>query len=329
MKIFILTEAGSNIGFGHLARCLALYFAFESKGYFPEILIKGDQTAKEWLANARHRFLDWLKEKDQLFNLITDSDVVVIDSYLADLAFYQTISELIKKPVYIDDDKRLTYPRGFIVNGAIYAKNLGYSENRDITYSLGTEYALLRKEFWSVPEKIINESIEKIMVTFGAEDIRNLMPGILKMLNSSYPKLKKIIIIGRGFRNIDKIEEQKDRNVEIAYYPDANLMKREMSLADVAISAGGQTIYELARLGLPTIGICLADNQFKNLEAWSESGFVEFAGWHNDGNLLNSVKSAIEKMDYSKRLRMSKIGKASCDGQGAIKVVNSILGESN
>ncbi len=31
MKVFIITEGGKNIGFGHINRCLSLYQAFEEK----------------------------------------------------------------------------------------------------------------------------------------------------------------------------------------------------------------------------------------------------------------------------------------------------------
>ena len=31
MKVFILTESGKNMGFGHITRCLSFYQAFEEK----------------------------------------------------------------------------------------------------------------------------------------------------------------------------------------------------------------------------------------------------------------------------------------------------------
>jgi spore coat polysaccharide biosynthesis predicted glycosyltransferase SpsG len=293
------------------------------------MLIRGDETTRDWLANTGCGFMDWLKEENRFFSFVSGADVVIVDSYLAGPEFYQKISHSIKAPVYIDDEKRLVYPRGFIVNGSIYAGELGYPENQEIVYLLGARHALLRKEFWSPSEDRTNESIETILVTLGGEDIRGLMSGILKMLNSGYPKLKKRMIIGRGFKNIGDIEKEKDSNTEMIYYPNADMMKRQMSLADVAISSGGQTIYELARIGLPTIGVCLADNQVNNLSAWEKAGFLESAGWYNDGGLLDNIKNILGKMDYARRSRMSRIGKTNCDGQGAIRVVDRVLGEFN
>ena len=39
MKVFIITEGGKNIGFGHITRCLSLYQAFEEKGILPKFII--------------------------------------------------------------------------------------------------------------------------------------------------------------------------------------------------------------------------------------------------------------------------------------------------
>ena len=39
MKVFIITEGGKDIGFGHITRCFSLYQAFEEK-YFKVYSIK-------------------------------------------------------------------------------------------------------------------------------------------------------------------------------------------------------------------------------------------------------------------------------------------------
>lgn len=38
---------------------------------------------------------------------VADTDVAIIDSYLADIRFYRNLSNLAKVPVYMDDTKRL------------------------------------------------------------------------------------------------------------------------------------------------------------------------------------------------------------------------------
>jgi spore coat polysaccharide biosynthesis predicted glycosyltransferase SpsG len=110
MKVFIITEGGKDIGFGHITRCLSLYQAFEEKGIKPKFIINGDNNIKCLLNGANYQLLNWIEKPDKVFELIKDSDIAIIDSYLVDISVYNTLSDLVKLPVYIDDNKRLDYP---------------------------------------------------------------------------------------------------------------------------------------------------------------------------------------------------------------------------
>lgn len=46
-----------------------------------------------------------------------------------------------------------------------------------------------------------------------------------------------------------------------------------MLKCDIAVTAAGQTTYELARIGLPTIAIGVVENQKFNIDGWLEIGF--------------------------------------------------------
>jgi len=258
MKVFIITEGTKNTGFGHITRCLSLYQAFKERGILPEFIINGDNNIEYLLKDVNYQIFNWLDEKSKLFEMIKDADIAIIDSYLADISVYNTLSELVKLSVYIDDNKRLNYPKGIVVNGGIYAEELIYPHTNGVTYLFGTKYTPLRKEFWEVPEKKIKEKIESIMVTFGGDDAKNMTPKIMNLLNKEYSALKKNIVIGKAFNNIEEIKKNTDKNTNLIYYPDAEKMKKVMLNSDIAISAGGQTLYELASVGVPAIGVCIA-----------------------------------------------------------------------
>ncbi|HIE58998.1 MAG TPA: UDP-2,4-diacetamido-2,4,6-trideoxy-beta-L-altropyranose hydrolase, partial [Hydrogenothermaceae bacterium] len=261
IKVYILTEGSSNIGFGHITRCLSLYQAFEEKGIKPKLIINGDDSIIDLIKNTDYKIINWIKNKDKILHEIQNADIVVIDSYLADKSFYEIVSNTVRIPIYIDDNKRIDYPKGIVVNGNIHAKELNYPKKDEVIYLLGTQYTPLRKEFWEVPEKEIKKNVESIMITFGGDDIRNMTPKVLKLLVNNYPNLKKNVVIGKGFKNIEEINSVADKNTNLIYYPDATKMKDIMLKSDIAISAGGQTLYELARVGVPTIAIAVADNQ--------------------------------------------------------------------
>ena len=124
MKVFIITEGGKNIGFGHITRCLSLYQAFKEREIRPKFIIKEDNNIKCLLNGANYQLLNWIEKPDKAFKLLKNADIAIIDSYLADISFYNTLSDLVKIPVYIDDNKRLGYPNGIVVNGNIHAEKL-------------------------------------------------------------------------------------------------------------------------------------------------------------------------------------------------------------
>ena len=326
MKVIILTEGGKNIGFGHITRCTALYQAFEEREIIPKFIVNGDDSVIGLLVDKNYEIFDWIDDKERLLKLIQNVGIAIIDSYLADIDIYQTVSECVKIPVYLDDSKRLDYPKGIVVNGAIYAEELNYPVKKGVTYLLGSKYMPLRKEFWNVPEKEIKENIESVMITFGGDDMRNMTPGVLRLLKNNFPEFIKNVVIGKGFKNIYEIEELKDNKTNLIYYPNAKDMKNIMLESDIAISAAGQTTYELARVGVPTIGICVTDNQFGNAKGWEMTGFLEYAGWWEDKTIYNKIVNFVIKLIRSKiRREMSRIGRQYIDGKGIIRIVDSIF----
>ena len=325
MKVFILTEGGKNIGLGHITRCTSIYQAFEEAGIEPQLIVNGDQTVQDLLRDKNCKVLDWLNDRKILFSIVQNADIVFVDSYLADCDLYEKLSNTVKTAVYIDDDARLNYPKGFILNGAILAEQVPYPKRKEITYLLGAKYAPLRKEFWDVPSKPIRDNLETAMITSGGADIHNVTPKVLNLLTDVCPEMLKKVIIGKSFQNTAEIEGLMDSSTELIYYPDAAEMRKVMLESDIAISAGGQTLYELARIGVPTIGICMAENQLQNIEGWRKSGFLKYVGWYSDENLEQRLKSSLRYL-ASKRVRMhiSEIGRKVIDGQGYKRIINAI-----
>lgn len=328
MKIIIITEGSSEIGFGHITRCLSLYQAFEEKGITVKFIVNGDSSIGSLIKNTEHEIFNWLIDTTKLFELLKKNDLVIIDSYLADKDLYTKISESVSLSVYIDDNQRINYPKGIVVNGSINAEKLNYPISDEIKYLLGSQYIPLRRPFWNVGKKKINPSIQNVMLTFGGDDLRDLTTETLKILTTNFPFLNKTVIIGKGFKNVSTIENLKDEQTELIYYPDAERMVEVMFESDIAISAAGQTLYELAKVGLPTIAIGVVHNQTHNLENWGVAGFVEVAGLWDDANLEQNIIEKIELLQ-NRNLRKKKCnnGRKSVNGLGAKKIVKYSLNQ--
>lgn len=328
MKIVIITEGSSKIGFGHITRCLSLYQAFDEKGLSVKFIVNGDSTIEPLIKDIEYEIFNWLEDSSKLIKSLHNSDIVIIDSYLADEPLYKKISDRVSLSVYMDDNQRINYPHGIVINGLINAEKMHYPPSNEIDYLLGSNYIPLRRQFWNVKEKKIDKAIKNVMITFGGQDSRDLSLKTLKLLKKHYPLLNKKIIIGTGFKTTSFIEDIKDERTEIIHYPGAKGMLEVMLESDIAISAAGQTLYELARVGLPTIAIGVVENQNLNLENWEKTGFIQVAGFWDDSELDKCLLEKLELLkDRNLRIKMRNTGRKFVSGRGAINIVRYCLNE--
>lgn len=308
MKLYILTEGGKDIGFGHITRCVSLSQAFEDKDITSEFIVNGDDSILDLLKGKNNQIFNWIKERNKLIEIVRNADVVIIDSYLAEKSLYAKISELTNgRAVMIDDYNRLEYPKGIVVNPSIYGDILNYPQRDGTLYLLGKDYIILRKEFWVIPEKKINRKIKNVLITFGGIKHSEVTHKIIDYLKDKFDFNFYVVDPKKNRLNAKEI---------------VNLMLK----VDICISGGGQTTYELARIGVPAIGICFAENQRLNLEGWQEKGFIEYIGWYNNPEVLDRLIKGIKKLLFLReRIRRSKIGRDFVDGQGAKRIVNCIF----
>lgn len=280
------------------------------------------------LGDMRHLIQNWTKSEQGIPELIKGLKIVVIDSYLAKPSVYENISKLASCAIYLDDNMRIAYPEGVVVNGAIYSNELNYSHRDGVTYMLGSQYMFLRKEFWSVPKKEVRDTTDNVLITFGGDDMRDMTPRILEFLMDQLPEVKKKVIIGKGFKNANRIKKIADSATELIYSPTTEEIKNVMINSDIAISAAGQTLGELARVGVPAIAIGIADNQINNLTGWSKAGFIEYAGWYDDKHLHEKLLSCIARLSpRDVRSVKSSIGQGLVDGMGSLRIVDYVLNQ--
>jgi len=312
MKVIIFTEAGPEFGYGHLMRCLALAEGFREKSLNVIFVVRGEGEFSHFLKDYTVFKKDWLKY-NILFEFFDINDLAIVDSYYANEQVCKEIYNAFSDVLFFDDMKRIKYPGGFVLNGVIGAENLGYSFNKKIKYLLGPNYQPLRKEFWQVQEFEVKDIIRKVLITFGGSDITNLTPFYIKQAHRKYPNAEIIVVIGSGFKNKKEIENLNYNNLKLVYSPEALAMKNLMLNCDLAISAAGQTISELASIGVPSIGIQVAENQKYNIENWQRCGF------------LLSENMLSENIPFDIRKKRSFAGRHIIDGLGVKRIVEAMI----
>ena len=119
------------------------------------------------------------------------------------------------------------------------------------------------------------------------------------------------------------VENQK---IDMQLHLDAENIALLFSKADLAIGAGGVTLWERCCMGLPTVLLTIADNQIPAASAITKAGAVVYAGdirkQHWEYKLSETLKTLAQDVDVIHK--MSRKAFDVCDGKGIDKVCDAI-----
>tara|TARA_B110000091_G_scaffold209952_1_gene251956 strand:- start:395 stop:1342 length:948 start_codon:yes stop_codon:yes gene_type:complete len=310
-RILILTEAGKNIGFGHLTRCTAIYNYLEDNSFEVDLIVNLNEALTP---NLGFENIDWLNINPEFF--ANKYNLIIIDSYLVSKSWLLGLKNKQTVVVHIDDYNRIIYPVNLIVNPNIFLESLDYS-NQTTKYIGGPDYLILRKPFRLKKEKSIYNGKPRLLITLGGSDYRNLLPKLIKW--STDLNLFKISIIApEGIEVLSK-------GVRVLPLLDANSMANEIINSEVIISACGQTLHEIASINRSTIGIGIDIDQIPNHKFYNSINFIKHNLWWDQNELEEEVKKELIRLaDSSNREKDLKID-FKVNKDGVKNVVNEII----
>lgn len=291
-----------------MSRCTALRDALKARRVRTELLIHAGKGLSRGVVPKGHRIFDW-QRNGPLERSLESADVAVIDSYLADRKLYRKAAAMVDVLLCLDDVHRLSYPPGFVLNAALDARKRNYPGKKGTRYLLGGRYALLRKEFWTVPRPRVPKTVKRVLIALGGGDHDVLTRRIAGLLKTRF-----------GF----EVERIGNGSPKLS----AGSVRKILLRCDLCVSGGGQILNELARCGVPTIAVAMAQNQWFNIQSRLDRGLIAFAGWHDDRRLMARMERAVERMDFKTRLSLSRKSSQASDGKGAQRVVDALLKEA-
>lgn len=335
MKAVILTEGSTEKGFGHITRCSALVEAFRAASVNCTLVIDGDASVKQVLNGQSAILGDWIHNKKIRAAVLQNCDCVIIDSYHAPLSLYKEINARVPLLVCIDDYDRLAYPKRSII---LKVEWQPHGHDRSLKKIQGPRHTtiwhelILRKEFFNAAVRRVNASVQQIFISLGATDVQSITPLVLEALTQIQPTWHMNTIIGPGFRKknatrITKISKTK-KHIHIFQNVSAKKIMQLMNQSDLAITGAGQTLNELARVGLPAIAIIVANNQVRNAHTWKKHGCIITIDGRseNSGTIKRELSTSVSSISpFLQRKKMSAAGRKLVDGKGAQRVVQEII----
>lgn len=322
----MIAHGNMEIGMGHVMRSLSLAEAFRSRGHAVSFFSKY-APGIEAVKNRNFDVLDWEKAVEWQNTGNFSPDVIVIDSYEVSKNLFEALKKYTRCLVYIDDLNAFAYPVDVIVNGTASALSMDYKKLQAAKLLLGLSYNLLRKEFFNAPKRKINRKIKDILITTGNSDPYHMTEKILQifMKEENYIGITYHAIVGSGFESSIWENQKIMARPDICLYKNPDKMSEIMLNCDLAVTAGGSTLYELAACGVPSVVFAYAENQMPQITAMEQGKLIRYIGGYTyvkKENLINEIQYFQEHFEIRREL-VKKLQEL-VDAQGAFRVVKEI-----
>jgi UDP-2,4-diacetamido-2,4,6-trideoxy-beta-L-altropyranose hydrolase len=334
MNLFFRVDSYPEIAIGHLSRCIQLALVLRLMGNKIIFLCYNDPEtiSRLKIANLDYQLINLKintqgklkKEIEYIARYKAKSEILIIDSYSVDIKYIIETKKLFKKIVYLDD-LGLDFDIDLVINPSCKFKPKDYIAPVALC---GPEYLILDNEY-SIGKHECSGN-KSMLITFGGIDHFNLTSRLIPMIESINKDISLNIIIGPYYENVKLIEiAVKQSNLNINLYEGLHSISSVIKKSDLAISAGGRSVYELAAMATPSIGIALWENQRENIACLGEKGGIIPMVYSEDIDFDKKLVLNLTKLinDKSVQRKMSKISRKLVDGRGTSRISEIIFKE--
>ena len=348
--IGIRADGNKQIGIGHVMRCLTIADALREQGE-QVVFFLADEACRELVTSRGFdcyvtdtAYNNMEAELPVLEEMLSDLrvDGLIIDSYFVTERYLTCLRDKIVT-AYLDDMESFAYPVDVLINYNVFAKAEAYpygvaysperenecGKNRETLVLAGPEYAPVRREFLEHRRPAENE-VKNIMITLGGSDAYNLSSKIAEKL-LEHAGVNIHVVCGPFNLHKKQLYRLAEQNSDLNVHENVKEMWKLMAECDLAVSAAGSTMCELATMGVPAVTFSFVDNQKRIAEAFGERGAAVTVGHYEperETAFLADIFSAVTDLynDADKRKKLALKARETVDGRGAVRIAEVIVG---
>ncbi len=335
MRIALRADASINIGFGHVARCLALAEVLAQDGHVVALLgaalprALGDLAASigvtHLLVEADDPRVDAAASIDAI-NRWGGADVCVVDNYALGVEWETAVCETGSSLAVIDDLGR-DHVCDLLIDANPGATIERYRDRvvPQAGLLLGPRFAMLRSGFGRAHGiSSVRRRVGRVIVSYGGIDstgetlkaIEALKPledvGVDVVVTSAHPQLERVRALAAEVAHIKLHVDRCD-------------LDRLLVDVDLALGAAGVSGLERACLGVPTLLTVMSANQNEGSAALADAGagiLLGEAASVTPARLRSAVEGLRACPDALARMSMRCL--AMIDGRGAERVAAAL-----
>lgn len=352
MKVVFRVDANHQMGTGHFTRCLTLADALklnkngatirfvcrhipvhfidmlEKRGYQLAQLSSTKITGiKDDLKHAAWLDVNQLEDAKDTKSVLSSEywDWLIVDNYALDARWESKMRPITRNIMVIDDLADRVHDCDFLLDQNLYA-DMGLRYQGKVPdrcrLLLGPRYALLRDEFRLMHEQLKprNGFVKRILVFLGGMDADNYTGQVIEALSEiNISEIQIDVVIGAQHPCCEQIKAMCAK-YEFICHIQTDKMAELMANADLAIGAGGSATWERCCVGLPSLAICIADNQQKQIADAALAGLLYSP--EIKGKLQSAIEKHVNALIENNYLRQSISHTAMdfVDGRGAFRV---------
>jgi len=338
--LLVRSDASHEIGSGHVMRCIALAQAWqENGGRAIFALARGMELEGRIIAEGSEVVkIDaepgTAEDAAQTAVILSRSEACwrVVDGYHFPSDYHARLRDAAGHLLLMDNGEGvLPYDCDLVVNPDCDASRTRYGgTNRRTRFLLGPRYAPLRREFLEsvIARPEIRKTAKRILISFGGGDQHDVTLQVIDALNEIRNlELDLTVVVGASYLFQERLKAALEKSGHrTRLLCNVKNMPELMMTADLAVTAGGGTCYELAFMKVPMFLIVMASNHEQSAQGLGASAAAYNAGWFSSLNksaLAESLRAVI--CDQTLRRQLVENGARMVDGRGANRVVETML----
>ncbi len=265
-KVNFILRADSQIGSGHLMRCLKL--ANTLKGLKISFVTPHLSEDIQNLILQQGYENCCVENFDEVPKVLSQNpcDLLIVDCYELDARFEQKCRPWCKILAVIDDLYNRPHCCDYLIDGNIgnEAQNYTGLVQPDCTLLIGSEYTMTDHSFYQMRKKSVAKQFRRGFICFGGADpIHATLKCVQSITQSAFlQQFEYTVIAGALNHDYDTIAKYlqplKERCVLLRH---SSNIPQLMHDHDFAIGACGGMSYERLCVGIPSIHVQIADNQ--------------------------------------------------------------------
>lgn len=353
MKVWFRVDSSSEMGTGHLMRCLTLATGLRDRGAAAsfvsrahegnsldrirangfdvvELTLEGhaDQRGSaptqygSWLGG------NWLDDARHTREAIgaTTADWVIVDHYALDARWERAVRPATSRIMAIDDLADREHDCDMLLDQNLVA---GLATRYDGLVPeacgslLGPQFALLQRDYAALHDQTPPRSgaVARILVFFGGADVDNLTGRTVgAFLELQRDDVRLDVVVGAGHPFSAAIEQQVVGNTHVSLHRNLPSLGPLIASADLAVGAGGTMSWERCCLGLPSLVITIAKNQEPIAAELARRGLIRWLGTKDEVDQPAITEILKEVLRDGLAPEWSEQCRALVDGRGLDRV---------